>query len=87
LWKVKLPCRVVYKGIKIDCGYRIDMLVERNKLIVENKALNALNKVHFAQILTYMRLAGISLGFLFNFNVRSFKDGIRRVVLNNLSSE
>jgi GxxExxY protein len=74
---------VLYKGNTIDCGYRIDMVVEHNQLIIENKSVKALQDAHLAQILTYMRLSGITLGFLFNFNVRHFKEGIRRVVLND----
>jgi GxxExxY protein len=72
---------VLYKGIAIDCGYRIDMLVEHTQLIIENKAVSELNEKHLAQILTYMKLSGISLGFLFNFNEPHFKNGIKRVVL------
>jgi GxxExxY protein len=82
--EVALP--VVYKGITIDCGYRIDILVEKDKLIVENKAVKNIDDLHLSQILSYLRLSGISLGFLFNFNVKSFKDGMRRVVLNKTSS-
>jgi len=78
--ETQLP--VVYKGATIDCDYRIDMLIEHNKLIVENKAIKEFADVHLAQILTYMKLSGVSLGFLFNFNVRHFKNGIKRVVLN-----
>jgi GxxExxY protein len=66
----------------IDCAYRIDILVERDKLLIENKSVQEVKDIHVAQILSYLRLSGISLGFLFNFNVRSFKDGIRRIVLN-----
>jgi GxxExxY protein len=72
---------VFYKNFAVDCGYRIDILVEHNKLIVENKAVKQFSDIHLAQILTYMRLSGISLGFILNFNVRHFKDGIKRVVL------
>ncbi|GHV60973.1 hypothetical protein AGMMS49587_03890 [Spirochaetia bacterium] len=75
------PIAIVYKGITIDCGYRVDMMIEHNQLIVENKAIKDLNDTHLAQILTYMKLTGISLGFLFNFNTKLLKDGIRRVVL------
>jgi GxxExxY protein len=74
---------VVYKGISLDCGYRIDMLVEKDKIIIENKSVKEINDVHMAQILSYLRLSGVSLGFLFNFNVRSLKDGIKRIVLND----
>jgi GxxExxY protein len=82
--EVALP--VVYKGVTIDCGYRIDILVEKDKLIVENKAVKNIDDLHLSQILSYLRLSGISLGFLFNFNVKSFKDGMRRVVLNDKTS-
>jgi GxxExxY protein len=77
------PLPVLYKGIKVDCAYRIDILVEKDKLIIENKTIKKIEDIHIAQILSYLRLSGISLGFLFNFNVRSLKDGIRRVVLND----
>jgi GxxExxY protein len=77
------PLPVIYKGIRIDCAYRIDILVERNKLLVENKSIKEIKDIHVAQLLSYLRLSGISLGFLFNFNVRSFKDGVRRIVLND----
>jgi GxxExxY protein len=76
------PLPVIYKGVRIDCGYRVDILVERDKLIIKNKSVKEINDIYMAQILSYMRLSGILLGFLFNFNVRSFKNGVRRVVLN-----
>ena len=71
---------VIYKNVKIDCGYRIDILIE-NKLIIENKSIKQFTDIHLSQILTYMKLSDISLGFLFNFNVQHFKDGIKRVVI------
>ncbi len=71
---------VKYKGIQIDCGYRIDIQVE-NKLIIELKAVDAILPLHQSQLLTYMKLAGVSTGLLFNFNVKRFKDGIERFVL------
>jgi GxxExxY protein len=77
------PMSIIYKSQTIECGYRIDILVEKDKLIIENKAVQVLNDLHMAQILSYMRLSGITLGFLFNFNVRHFKDGFKRVVLQN----
>jgi GxxExxY protein len=77
------PLPVIYKGIPIDCAYRIDILVEKDKILIENKSVKELKDIHVAQLLSYLRLSGISLGFLFNFNVRSFKDGIRRIVLND----
>jgi len=74
------PLPVMYKNVKIDCGYRIDILIE-NKLIIENKSIKQFTDIHLSQILTYMKLSDISLGFLFNFNVQHFKNGIKRVVL------
>ena len=76
--EVALP--LVYEEIKLDCGYRIDMLVE-NIVIIELKVVEALNDVHLAQILTYLKFSHKSVGLLINYNVKSLKDGIRRVVL------
>lgn len=73
---------LVFEEVKLDCGYRIDLLVE-NKLVVELKSVEALNEVHLAQVLTYMKLGNLKLGLLMNFNVARLKDGIKRVV-NNL---
>ncbi len=78
--QVKLPVR--YKGARLDCGYRLDVVVDR-LAILELKAVNKLEPICQAQLLTYLRLSGIRLGFLLNFNVLLKKDGIRRVV-NNL---
>ena len=69
---------VVYRGCRLDCGYRLDLLVEE-KLIVEVKAIKQLEPVHTAQLLTYMRLFGSTLGLLINFNVPVLRDGIRRL--------
>ena len=74
------PLPVQYKGIQLDCGYRVDLLVE-NEIIVELKSVEALKGIHEAQLLTYMRLAGIKQGFLINFNVRLLKEGLRSFVL------
>ncbi len=74
---------VIYEKVKLECGYRIDLLIE-DKVIVEIKSVEALNDIHFAQILTYLKLSDVKLGFLINFNVRYIKNGIRRVV-NNLA--
>ena len=71
---------VEYKGVHLDCGYRIDVLVDE-KIVVEIKSVDQLAPVHEAQLLTYMRLAGMSVGLLVNFNVRVLKDGIKRMVL------
>jgi len=68
--------------VDLDIGYRVDLFVER-KVVVELKSVEALNDVHLAQILTYLRLSGCKLGLLINFNVSLLKNGIRRVV-NNL---
>lgn len=78
--EVTLP--VVYDGVRIDAGYRIDMLVE-NCVIVENKAVAKLLPIHQAQLLTYLKLRDCRLGFLLNWNVTLMKQGIKRMV-NNL---
>jgi GxxExxY protein len=74
------PLPVNYKGIKLDCGYRVDLLVD-NKIIVELKSVDKVLPIHQAQLLTYMKLAAIKIGLLMNFNVRFMKDGIKRLVL------
>lgn len=71
---------VTYRGLHIDCGYRIDVLVAE-KVILELRAVEALNGVHEAQILTYMKLAGIRVGLLINFNETLLKNGMRRYAL------
>jgi len=73
---------LVYKQVNLDCGYRIDLLVE-DKVVVELKAVEGLNDVHLAQVLTYLKLSECKLGLLMNFNVSKMKYGIKRVV-NNL---
>ena len=70
---------VVYKEVKLDCGYRIDILVE-GQLVLELKSVDTLIPVHEAQILTYMRFAEKRLGLLLNFNVKVLKDGLRRYI-------
>lgn len=70
---------VIYKGIRMDSGYRIDLIVE-NTIIVEIKAVETVMDVHYAQILTYMKLSGCKLGLLVNFNVAHLKDGIKRMI-------
>jgi len=74
------PLPVEYKGVHLDCGYRIDVIVD-DQLILELKAVEKLLPIHQAQILTYMRLAGVPVGLLINFNVPRLSDGIRRFVL------
>jgi GxxExxY protein len=81
--EVQIPLPVVYKDVKLECGYRIDFRAEK-KVIVEIKSVEALNDVHLAQVLTYMKLSGCKLGYLINFNVKQLKDGIKRVVLGEL---
>jgi GxxExxY protein len=76
--QVGLP--VEYKQTKLDCGYRIDLLVE-DKLIVELKTVDQLLKIHEAQVLTYMKLAKMKVGLLINFNVPMLRKGIKRLVL------
>ena len=76
--QVELP--LVYKDVKLDCGYRIDFIVEE-KVVVELKAVEGLLPVHQAQLLTYLRLSGLRIGLLINCNVPVLKDGIRRRVL------
>lgn len=72
---------VVYKGIKLDCGYRLDFLVG-DLVIVELKSVSELNPVHEAQVITYLKLSNLKLGLLLNFNVRLMKNGIHRVALD-----
>ena len=74
------PILVVYKQTKLECGYRIDLLVE-SKVVVELKSVEGFAPIHEAIVLTYLRLAGHRLGLLINFNVPTLKDGIRRFVL------
>ncbi|HOY59882.1 MAG TPA: GxxExxY protein [Verrucomicrobiota bacterium] len=78
--KTQYPLPVEYKGVHLDCGYRIDVLVE-DSLIVELKAVEALEPIHEAQLLTYLRLSGRHVGLLINFHVPILKQGLRRMVL------
>jgi len=73
------PMPIVYKEIKLDHGYRIDLLVE-NKVVVEIKTVDTLLDVHFAQLLTYLKLGNYKLGLLINFNVSLLKNGIKRII-------
>jgi GxxExxY protein len=73
------PLPLIYETVKLECGYRVDLFDER-KLIVEIKAVDAINDVHLAQVLTYLKLSGCKLGLLINFNVVHLRNGIRRVV-------
>jgi GxxExxY protein len=77
------PIPLVFEEIKLDCGYRLDILVER-KLVIEIKSVDNLNDIHFAQVLTYLRLGNFKLGLLINFNVIRLKEGIKRVINGQL---
>ena len=74
------PVPVVYKDVKLACGFRIDILVEGN-VVVELKSIEAFAPIHEAIVLTYLRMSGVRLGLLINFNVRVLKDGIRRFIV------
>jgi GxxExxY protein len=76
----EVPRPIVYKDIKLDHGYRIDLLVEE-KIVVEIKTVESFTDVHLAQILTYMKLGNYKLGLLINFHVTMLKNGIKRVIL------
>ncbi len=76
----QMPLAVVYKGVSLECGYRLDIVVQR-ELIIEIKAVERLLPIHDAQILTYLRLSGHKVGLLMNFNTVVLRDGLRRFVL------
>lgn len=69
----------MFEDVKLDCGYRIDLLVEK-KLVLELKSMEKLNSVHFSQVLTYLKLGNFKLGLLLNFNVPIMKKGIKRII-------
>lgn len=73
---------VFYKGLELEEGYRVDVLVDR-RIVLELKAVDSIENVHLAQLLTYLKLSELSLGYLINFNVAKLKDGLRRVVNNH----
>lgn len=77
--EIQKPLDVVYKGIKLDCGYRLDVVVE-NAIILELKSCDKIEPIHRAQLLTYLKLSGLNLGLILNFNVPVMKDGIVRIV-------
>jgi GxxExxY protein len=76
--QVSLP--IMYKGVRVDAGYRLDLLVE-SCIVVETKAVEELLPIHRAQLLTYLRLSACRIGFLINFNTQLLKTGLRRVIL------
>lgn len=75
---------LIYEDVKLDCGYRIDLLVE-SKLVIEVKSVDALNDIHLAQTLTYLKLGNYKLGLLINFNTVLLKNGIKRIINGNLT--
>lgn len=77
------PLPLIYEEVHLETGYRIDILIN-NKFIIEVKAVEALNDVHMAQVLTYLKLTKCKLGFLINFNVVLLKDGVKRVINGSL---
>ena len=79
-FKLQHPLPVIYKDIKLDCGYRVDVLIE-DELIIELKSVEEIKGIHEAQLLTYMKLANIKKGLLINFNVRLLQNGIKRFIL------
>lgn len=79
--EVEKPVPIVYEKIKLEMGYRLDLLVEK-KLVVEIKSVESLNEVHFAQLLTYLKLGNYELGLLINFNCTQLKSGIKRIINN-----
>ena len=79
-FRLQWPLPGQYRGVQIDCGYRVDILVE-DALILELKCVERITSINQAQLLTYMKLAGIKVGLLINFNVIRLRDGIRRFVL------
>ncbi|MCA0380563.1 MAG: GxxExxY protein [Bacteroidetes bacterium] len=70
---------LMYESVKLDVGYRLDLLVE-NKVVIETKAVEALTDVHVAQVITYLKLSGCKVGLLLNFHCKHLKDGIKRIV-------
>jgi len=76
----QVPLPISYEGLRLDAGYRLDIVVA-GAIIVEVKAVEALSRLHEAQLLTYLKLSGLKVGFLMNFNVPLFKDGVRRLAL------
>ncbi len=77
----QVPLPVEYKGVKLDCGYRLDLLVNK-AVVIEIKAVRRIEPIHEAQVLTYLRLGGWQVGLLINFNVPVLKSGVKRIVNN-----
>jgi GxxExxY protein len=79
-FKIEHPLPVDYKGVHLDCGYRLDFLIE-DQIILELKSLEQLKPIHKAQLLTYLKLSGVKQGYLINFNVTRLKDGLHSFVM------
>jgi GxxExxY protein len=79
IFQRQVPLPIMYKGIKLDCGYQLDLVVE-DRVVVELKSVDKIMSIHEAQLLTYLRLSGYKIGLLINFNVPLLKDGIVRLV-------
>ena len=79
-FKLQYSLPVEYKGVRLECGYRVDLFIEE-KLIIELKCVEQIKGIHEAQLLTYMKLAGVKIGLLMNFNVAKLKNGIKRFVI------
>lgn len=78
------PISLIYEEVKLDCGYRIDILVE-NKLVIEIKSVETLNDIHLTQTLTYLKLGNYKLGLLIIFNKLLLKSGIKRIINGNIT--
>ena len=76
----QVPMPLIYKGRRLELGYRLDLLVE-DKVVIEVKSVECLNPVHTAQLMTYLKLSGCKIGLLINFNVVFLKEGIRRIIV------
>lgn len=79
--ELEKPLPICYRGLKLECGYRLDMVVE-NRVIVEVKSVIRLDPIFLAQVITYLKLSGFRVGLLINFNVRNLTSGLRRIVNN-----
>ncbi|MEO6876358.1 MAG: GxxExxY protein [Opitutaceae bacterium] len=81
--RIKVECQkelpLIYRGVKVDAGYRIDLLIEQ-QIVVELKAIERIEPIHKAQLISYLKLSGLHLGFLINFNTRMLRDGLHRLV-------
>ena len=77
--EIQKPIPLVFDEVHLECGFRCDLLIE-NRLLIEIKAVEAINDIHYAQVITYLKLAKVELGLILNFNVLKLKDGIKRMI-------